>query len=459
MEVARRLRSHGGTVGLAFQLSSQRKPSTGAERAVPTTAAASSAGAPCRTSRSLQRQVEKPALVVDRGPLAIIFEDDDLLISVSIRPGNMGFTPFLVDLFLLSSKISSGWQVVDKPAGIKHEPLHRFVGGSLVNRVLGYLGKEPYTLHRLDMYTSGVLCFAKTIMAARALAQQLHDGQLNKRYFVAVVGVPERTQFEVEAPISRDMDHRFARKVSPTGQKAITTFRTLSSNQSTNTSLLEAQLLTGRTHQIRVHLQHVGLPILCDEIYGVCPLFWDGTYGPVLGKLPTGSSVTTDLETATAEDKPNDMSRKRQQSSLISILPTSSEPPLHPNLSSNRRPHTTVGSTPRTRYLSSEASELEIRRCGDGKGPLQRQALHAAELTLKHPSSHARITFRSSLPRDIQLALACCGAVSLWTISMALGACGLLAWTEALKSMTVTFAGWYSRSFLSALLTIPTVHE
>eukprot|EP00850_Spirogloea_muscicola_P003726 SM000015S01226 [mRNA] locus=s15:686662:688821:- [translate_table: standard] len=345
MEVARLLRSHGGAVGLAFQLSSQRKLSMEADRAVPTTAAPSSAGAPCRSSRSLQAKVEKPALVVDRGPLAIIFEDDDLLVSPHdpqqeaslpaenevqrshhslselrladnnlifvLRPGKTGFTPFLVELSLISSKISSGWQVVDKPAGIKHEPLHRFVGGSLVNRVLGYLGKEPYTLHRLDMYTSGVLCFAKTIMAARALAQQLQDGQVNKRYLVVVVGVPERPHFEVEAPISRDMEHRFARKVSPTGQKAITSFRTLSSNQSTNTSLLEAQLLTGRTHQIRVHLQHVGLPIVCDEIYGVCPLFWDGTYGPLLGDPATASSMRPDLETTTSGDIPNDMTEER----------------------------------------------------------------------------------------------------------------------------------------------------
>eukprot|EP00850_Spirogloea_muscicola_P003786 SM000015S01286 [mRNA] locus=s15:1085602:1088018:- [translate_table: standard] len=381
MEVARRLRSHGGAVGLAFQLLSQRKLSMEAERAVPSAASPSSAGAPCRSSRSLQAKVEKPALVVDRGPLAIIFEDDDLL-------------------------------VVDKPAGIKHEPLHRFVGGSLVNRVLGYLGKEPYTLHRLDMYTSGVLCFAKTITAARALAQQLQDGQVDKQYLVLVAGVPKTPHFEVEAPISRDMEHRFARKVSPTGQKAITNFRTLSSNQSTNTSLLEAQLLTGRTHQIRVHLQHVGLPIVCDEIYGVCPLFWDGTYGPVLGDPATASSMRPDLETTTSGDIPNDMTGERQQSSLINVLPASSEPASYTNLSSNRRPQTTVGRTTKTRYLSVEASELEIRRCRDGKGPLQRQALHAAELTLKHPTSHARITFRSSLPNDIQLALACCGLTS-----------------------------------------------
>eukprot|EP00897_Mesotaenium_endlicherianum_P010391 jgi/Mesen1/9380/ME000610S08688 len=190
---------------------------------------------------------EKVPLVAEYGPLPILFEDDMLL-------------------------------VVDKPAGIKHEPPSRHVGGSLINRVMGYLGQEAYTVHRLDMYTSGVLCFAKKLEGAHSLSRQFQRGQVKKCYWALVVGVPAGP-FTVDAAIDRNPHHKFARMVASSGQQAVTLFSVLAANHASGVALLEAQPQTGRTHQIRVHLLHAGFPIMGDEIYGSLPILRDGVYG------------------------------------------------------------------------------------------------------------------------------------------------------------------------------------
>ncbi|CAI5520712.1 unnamed protein product, partial [Closterium sp. Naga37s-1] len=101
---------------------------------------ASARNANAKPKKPRQAKKVKPPLVRDAEPLDVLFEDDWIL-------------------------------VVNKPAGVKHSPLHRFVGGALVNRVAHYLQADPFTVHRLDMYTSGVICFAKT----RPISQALHQ--------------------------------------------------------------------------------------------------------------------------------------------------------------------------------------------------------------------------------------------------------------------------------------------
>ncbi|CAI5507392.1 unnamed protein product [Closterium sp. Naga37s-1] len=93
-------------------------------------------------------------------------------------------------------------QVVNKPAGVKHSPLHRFVGGALVNRVAHYLQADPFTVHRLDMYTSGVICFAKSRPVSQALHQAFRTkDQVAKQCLVLVVLLPRSDSFSVDAPI------------------------------------------------------------------------------------------------------------------------------------------------------------------------------------------------------------------------------------------------------------------
>jgi 23S rRNA pseudouridine1911/1915/1917 synthase len=186
------------------------------------------------------------APVADAIPLRILYEDDHLL-------------------------------VVDKPAGMVTHPAPGHSSGTLVNALLAHAPElagvgdraRPGIVHRLDKDTSGLLVVAKDPATHTALAQQMKDRAMIKRYLALVEGAMPTAEGVIDAPIGRDPRQRLRMgllSVSSGGREARTRFRRLEEHG--GRSLLEVQLETGRTHQIRVHLAAVHHPVVGDPVYG-----------------------------------------------------------------------------------------------------------------------------------------------------------------------------------------------
>jgi 23S rRNA pseudouridine1911/1915/1917 synthase len=178
-------------------------------------------------------------------PLAILYEDPDLL-------------------------------VLDKPAGLVVHPGAGNATGTLVQALLhhckdlsGIGGVErPGIVHRLDKETSGCLVIAKNDIAHQSLAAQFADRIVEKTYLAIVEGTLRRGSGVIEEPIGRHRVHRQKMAVVPLekGREAVTNYRVLAAAE--GLSLVECLPKTGRTHQIRVHLKHLGHPLAGDPVYG-----------------------------------------------------------------------------------------------------------------------------------------------------------------------------------------------
>lgn len=180
-------------------------------------------------------------------PLSVIYEDKDLI-------------------------------VIDKPAGMVVHPSAGHPGGTLVNAVLSHapdidgVGGErrPGIVHRLDKDTSGLIVVAKNDRSYNFVQTQFRDRTVDKRYIALVVGAPPTPTGRIEAGIGRDPKHR-QRMAVLSGERlkvreAISEYRTIESFD--GFTMLQVQPLTGRTHQVRVHMAFLGCPILGDRLYG-----------------------------------------------------------------------------------------------------------------------------------------------------------------------------------------------
>ena len=165
--------------------------------------------------------------------------------------------------------------VLNKPAGMVMHPAAGHATGTLVNALLYYCaGKlsgiggvaRPGIVHRLDKDTSGCLVVAKDDSTHHALSTQFADRKTIKIYQALVCGHPPKTKCTVNAPIARHPIHRKKMAVMERGRTARTDLRVV--EVLNGSALVEATLHTGRTHQIRVHLQHLGCPVIGDPVYG-----------------------------------------------------------------------------------------------------------------------------------------------------------------------------------------------
>ncbi len=166
--------------------------------------------------------------------------------------------------------------VVNKPAGMVVHPAPGNESGTLVNAVLAHVPDlegvggmlRPGIVHRLDKDTSGVIIVAKNDRAHRFLQEQFKHRRTEKVYLALVDGAPPTPDGRIEAPIGRDTTHRQRMKVVPPGKgrEAVTVYHTV--ERFREHTLLEAHPLTGRTHQIRVHLAFLGCPVVGDTVYG-----------------------------------------------------------------------------------------------------------------------------------------------------------------------------------------------
>lgn len=163
--------------------------------------------------------------------------------------------------------------IINKPPGMVVHPAPGHVRGTFVNALLYHcktLGSQdplrPGIVHRLDKDTSGTLVAAKTALAHTRLVTLFSKRKVQKKYIAVCVGIPKEGL--VDAPIARHGVHRQQMTVCPLrGKEAKTIVRVLSKNPPL--SFVELELITGRTHQIRVHLKHLGTPVLGDPIYGL----------------------------------------------------------------------------------------------------------------------------------------------------------------------------------------------
>jgi 23S rRNA pseudouridine1911/1915/1917 synthase len=166
--------------------------------------------------------------------------------------------------------------IVDKPAGLVVHPSPGHAGDTLVNALLARRGAEefggiagvmrPGIVHRLDRDTSGLLMVAKNDAAQHSLMAQLKARRVKKTYLALVVGEVAASVGRVEAPIGRDPKHRTRMAVVQDGRPSVTGYRVR--ERFPGWTLLELDLVTGRTHQIRVHLEAIGHPVAGDPVYG-----------------------------------------------------------------------------------------------------------------------------------------------------------------------------------------------
>ena len=161
---------------------------------------------------------------------------------------------------------------VNKPAGINSQRTPYQLKGTLEYWVTEYFkaqgnGEPARVVHRLDRGTSGAMLFPKNRQGAGRLSKLFQDGMVDKLYLALVSGRPEQGEWKVDAPIGKVASARYG--VVEGGKEAVTEFRMVAS--SGDITLVEARPLTGRTHQIRVHLESAGLPIVGDATYGGLP--------------------------------------------------------------------------------------------------------------------------------------------------------------------------------------------
>ena len=168
--------------------------------------------------------------------------------------------------------------VVDKPAGLVVHPAPGHPDGTLANALLHHCGDHlptingeirPGIVHRLDQYTSGLMVVAKTNDSLTALGAQFQAGGVHKTYACLVHGIPRPPSGHVETLIGRNpRDRKKMAVVERDGKRAVTDYRTADILLGANAALLDVDIATGRTHQIRVHMQHIGHPVAGDGYYG-----------------------------------------------------------------------------------------------------------------------------------------------------------------------------------------------
>ena len=168
--------------------------------------------------------------------------------------------------------------VIDKPAGMVVHPAPGSPAGTLVNALLAHCGpslagiggvRRPGIVHRLDKDTSGLLVAAKTEVAHRALSNDFASRRVERAYSAVVWGVPAPAVGEIAGNIGRSPVNRkkMAVVADARGKPAVTRYR-IERHFGDHATLIECRLLTGRTHQIRVHLAHIGHPLIGDPAYG-----------------------------------------------------------------------------------------------------------------------------------------------------------------------------------------------
>jgi 23S rRNA pseudouridine1911/1915/1917 synthase len=224
----------------------------------------------------------EPRTILD--PASLVKSGD--VVSVNLPPAEEA-TPKAENIPLTIVYEDSSLIVLDKPAGLVVHPSAGHATGTLVNALIAHCGdslsgiggvKRPGIVHRLDKDTTGLMVVAKNDRAHKALSKQFADkleSGLQRGYLAVVWGAPDRPKGTIDAPLDRSPINREKQAVRAGGRDAITHWEMRERYEGQDVkdagkpiaSLLACMLETGRTHQIRVHLAHIGHPIMGDETY------------------------------------------------------------------------------------------------------------------------------------------------------------------------------------------------
>lgn len=226
-------------------------------------------------SRSrIQTLIQKKQVTVNGKPVKASYKcqhTDEINIQIP-EPEPIDVQPEQMDLDIIYE--DSDVIVVNKPRGMVVHPAHKNYSGTLVNGLLAHCKDlsgikgviRPGIVHRIDKDTSGLLMVAKNDQAHVALAKQLQEKITERKYIAIVHDHLEHSRGTVNAPIGRDTIDRTKMTVTEKGRKAVTHFQVL--ERFSKYSLIECELVTGRTHQIRVHMKYIGHPVAGDPKYG-----------------------------------------------------------------------------------------------------------------------------------------------------------------------------------------------
>ncbi|MEO0216897.1 MAG: RluA family pseudouridine synthase [candidate division WOR-3 bacterium] len=282
-------------------------------------------------SRNLiQKLIKQGKVLVNNKPAKCAYrvkEGDEIYVQFEVDTGpEIRPEPIPLDIVYEDESII----VVNKPPGIIVHPARGNFEHTMVNALLHHCGKlpsladeiRPGVLHRLDKDTTGLIIFAKTDRALSILGKAIARREIQKKYDVLCWNYPGQNEGVIEAPIGRSSLDRTKMAVTPLSDKmAVTKFLVL--EKFPLVSYLKVWLVTGRTHQIRVHLKHIGCPVVGDKDYG------------------------------------------------------------------GRKPEAVRDA----RYLQHFSEILNL---------INRQALHASELTLRHPETNKELHLTAPLPEDME---------------------------------------------------------
>ena len=209
-------------------------------------------------------KIAKPSLKVNAGDEILVDIPEDKMLDVKSE-----------DIPLNIIYEDSDVLIIDKPQGIVVHPSNGHWEHTLVNAIMHHCKDlsgingviRPGIVHRIDKDTSGLICVAKNDFTHNFLAEQLKDHTMSRTYVALVRGVIKENHGTINLPIGRDPRNRQKMAVTRENSKpAITNFDVLKRFE--NNTLIECKLVTGRTHQIRVHLSYIGFPVEGDPLYG-----------------------------------------------------------------------------------------------------------------------------------------------------------------------------------------------
>lgn len=207
-----------------------------------------------------------------------ILKQDDIITINEIEEEVMDVNPEKMDLDIVYE--DDDVIVVNKANGVVVHPAPGNYHGTLVNGLMYYSNSlsdingefRPGIVHRIDAYTTGLLMIAKNNRAHEILAKELEEKKTTRKYIALVWGVINTDTGTIDAPIGRDINDRKKMAVTSLNSKeAITHFKVLERYK--NATLIELKLETGRTHQIRVHMNYIGYPVVNDPVYGKRQMF------------------------------------------------------------------------------------------------------------------------------------------------------------------------------------------
>ncbi len=206
----------------------------------------------------LNGKIAKSNVIVKKGDRITMIMEDEIETSIPIDiPIDIIYEDF-------------DFLILNKQPNIVVHPTKSHQEDTIANGVAYYfkkhnINKKVRFINRLDMGTSGVLVIAKNSFTHQQMSAQMGEGTIDKKYLAVVKGIVEKDEDTIDLPIGKEENEPMIRSVMDNGQNAITKYRVI--DRFDTATLVEVKIETGRTHQIRVHMKHIGHPIIGDELY------------------------------------------------------------------------------------------------------------------------------------------------------------------------------------------------